>query len=63
VAKQAGVGMGAVYRRFPSKEELLRRLAGDGLGRYLAAAKPALARQRSRLLERTATNQPAVDAK
>jgi AcrR family transcriptional regulator len=43
VAKQAGVGMGAVYRRYRSKEELLRRLAGDGLRRYLAAAETALA--------------------
>jgi AcrR family transcriptional regulator len=43
VAKQAGVGMGAVYRRFPSKEHLLRRLAGDGLRRYLAEAEAALA--------------------
>jgi AcrR family transcriptional regulator len=43
VAKQAGVGMGAVYRRFPSKEELLARLAGDGLRRYLAEAEAALA--------------------
>jgi AcrR family transcriptional regulator len=43
VADQAGVGMGAVYRRFPSKEELLRRLAGDGLRRYIAEAEAALA--------------------
>jgi AcrR family transcriptional regulator len=43
VAKQAGVGMGAVYRRYPSKEHLLRHLAGDGLRRYLAAAEAALA--------------------
>jgi AcrR family transcriptional regulator len=43
VAKQAGVGMGAVYRRFPSKEELLRRLSGDGLRRYVAEAEAALA--------------------
>jgi AcrR family transcriptional regulator len=43
VAKQAGVGMGAVYRRFPSKEDLLRHLAGDGLRRYLAEVEAALA--------------------
>jgi AcrR family transcriptional regulator len=43
VAKQAGVGMGALYRRYPSKEELLRRLSADGLRRYLAAAEAALA--------------------
>jgi AcrR family transcriptional regulator len=43
VADQAGVGMSAVYRRYPSKQELLARLAGDGLARYLAAAEAALA--------------------
>jgi AcrR family transcriptional regulator len=43
VAKQAGVGMGALYRRYPSKEELLRRLSGDGLRRYIAEAEAALA--------------------
>jgi AcrR family transcriptional regulator len=43
VAKQAGVGMGAVYRRYPSKEALLRRLASDGLRRYIAEAEAALA--------------------
>jgi AcrR family transcriptional regulator len=43
VAKQAGVGMGALYRRYPSKEELLARLAGDGLRRYLTEAQAALA--------------------
>jgi AcrR family transcriptional regulator len=43
VAKQAGVGMGAVYRRFPSKEELLRHLAADGLRRYITEAEAALA--------------------
>jgi AcrR family transcriptional regulator len=43
VAKQAGVGMGAVYRRYRSKEELLRRLAGDGLRRYITEAEAALA--------------------
>jgi AcrR family transcriptional regulator len=43
VAEQAGVGMGALYRRYPSKEDLLRRLAGDGLRRYLAEAQAALA--------------------
>jgi AcrR family transcriptional regulator len=43
VAKQAGVGMGALYRRYRSKQELLARLAGDGLRRYLAEAEAALA--------------------
>jgi AcrR family transcriptional regulator len=43
VAEQAGVGIGALYRRYPSKEELLRRLSGDGLRRYIAEAEAALA--------------------
>jgi AcrR family transcriptional regulator len=43
VAKQAGVGMSALYRRYPSKQALLARLASDGLRRYTAAAEAALA--------------------
>jgi AcrR family transcriptional regulator len=43
VAEQAGVGMSALYRRYPSKQELLARLSGDGLRRYTTAAEAALA--------------------
>ena len=43
VAEQAGVGISALYRRYASKEELLRRLCGDGLKVYIAAAEKALA--------------------
>jgi AcrR family transcriptional regulator len=43
VAEAAGVGMAALYRRYHSKEELLRRLSGDGLRRYIAEAEEALA--------------------
>jgi AcrR family transcriptional regulator len=43
VAEHAGVGMSALYRRYASKEDLLRRLCADGLERYLAAAEAALA--------------------
>jgi AcrR family transcriptional regulator len=43
VADQAGVGMSALYRRYPSKEALLARLAGDGLRRYITEAEAALA--------------------
>jgi AcrR family transcriptional regulator len=43
VAERAGVGVGALYRRYPSKEELLRRLCADGLQRFIAAAEAALA--------------------
>jgi AcrR family transcriptional regulator len=43
VAGRAGVGIGALYRRYGSKEDLLRRLAGDGLLVYIAAVEDALA--------------------
>ena len=43
VAKRAGVGISALYRRYPSKEELLRQLCADGLRRYITAAEAALA--------------------
>jgi AcrR family transcriptional regulator len=43
VAERAGVGIGALYRRYQSKEELLRRLSGDGLRRYITEAEAALA--------------------
>jgi AcrR family transcriptional regulator len=42
VARAAGVGIGALYRRHASKEELLRELCGDGLRRYTEAAEAAL---------------------
>ena len=43
VAEHAGVGVGALYRRYESKEELLRVLSADGLQRFIAAAEAALA--------------------
>ncbi len=43
VAKHAGVGIGALYRRYSGKEELLRALCADGLRRYIEAAESALA--------------------
>jgi AcrR family transcriptional regulator len=43
VAEHAGVGISALYRRYASKEELLRRLCADGLKTYIAAASEALA--------------------
>lgn len=46
VAKQAGVGMAALYRRYASKQDLLRTLCGDGLRRYNAEAEAALADER-----------------
>jgi AcrR family transcriptional regulator len=44
VAKRAGVGISALYRRYPSKEDLIRRLCADGLRQYIAAAEIALGR-------------------
>jgi AcrR family transcriptional regulator len=46
VAKAAGVGISALYRRYPSKEELLRELARDGLTRYIEDLRAALADDR-----------------
>ncbi len=43
VAERAGVGISALYRRYGSKEDLLRRLCADGLDRYTAVAETALA--------------------
>jgi AcrR family transcriptional regulator len=43
VADKAGVGISALYRRYPSKEDLLRQLNREGLQRYIAAAETAVA--------------------
>jgi AcrR family transcriptional regulator len=43
VAEQAGVGISALYRRYPSKEDLLRRLCHDGLIQFIAEAEAAAA--------------------
>src|SRR5262245_56386043 len=43
VARRAGVGISALYRRYPSKEDLLRQLARDGLQRYVDEAEQAVA--------------------
>lgn len=43
VAELAGVGIGALYRRYGSKQELLRRLSADGLRTYTTAVEDALA--------------------
>jgi AcrR family transcriptional regulator len=43
VAARAGVGIGALYRRYGSKQELLRQLARDGLRRYIGEAEAAIA--------------------
>ncbi|MCM6777382.1 TetR/AcrR family transcriptional regulator [Nocardia sp. CDC159] len=42
VAERAGVGISALYRRYASKEALLRTLCYDGLCRYNVEAEAAL---------------------
>jgi len=46
VAARAGVGISALYRRYRSKEDLLRQVARDGLARYLEEAEAAVADDR-----------------
>ena len=43
VAHRAGVGISALYRRYPSKEDLLRQLCHDGLRQFIAIAERASA--------------------
>lgn len=43
VAKEAGVGIAALYRRYSGKEDLLRKLCADGLDVYIELAEAALA--------------------
>jgi AcrR family transcriptional regulator len=42
VARRAGVGVGTVYRRFPSKEVLVRRIAAEEVAWLTAQARDAL---------------------
>ncbi|MFE0308233.1 TetR/AcrR family transcriptional regulator [Amycolatopsis sp. NPDC058986] len=41
VAERAGVGISALYRRYPGKEALLCKLCHDGLRQYIAEAEAA----------------------
>lgn len=43
VAEAAGVGIGSLYRRYPSKDDLLRQLSIDGMLRMRAEIEAALA--------------------
>jgi AcrR family transcriptional regulator len=43
IAAAAGVGMGSLYRRFPSKESLLQHLCEASLAEQVSAAERALA--------------------
>jgi AcrR family transcriptional regulator len=43
VARAAGIGVGGLYRRYSSKQELLRKVCDDNLRRYIAIGEAALA--------------------
>ncbi|WP_246147830.1 TetR/AcrR family transcriptional regulator [Nonomuraea turkmeniaca] len=45
IAKQAGVGMGSLYRRYRTKEELLQRLCLIAMERVVEAVEAALAEE------------------
>jgi AcrR family transcriptional regulator len=42
VAEAAGVGISALYRRYPSKEDLLRKVCADGLATYTSIVQAAV---------------------
>lgn len=46
VAKTAGVGISALYTRYASKQDLLRKLCADGLQRFVEETEAALADDR-----------------
>jgi len=46
VARRAGVGVGTVYRRFPSKDVLVQRIAAEEVGWLTGQAREALAGDR-----------------
>jgi AcrR family transcriptional regulator len=46
VAHRAGVGISALYSRYASKEDLLRKLCGDGLALVVSIVESALADER-----------------
>lgn len=46
VAEHAGVGISALYRRYASKDELLRQLNRESLADYIADVEAALADER-----------------
>jgi AcrR family transcriptional regulator len=42
VAEHAGVGISSLYRRYESKQDLLRKLCADGLALYIEIARDAV---------------------
>ncbi|MEX5633474.1 TetR/AcrR family transcriptional regulator [Parafrankia sp. FMc2] len=53
IARRAGVGVGTLYRRFPTKEHLLRQIAEDLLRELLDGARAELGAADGAGLERT----------
>jgi AcrR family transcriptional regulator len=62
VAKQAGVGISALYSRYSGKEELLRTLCHEGLSRFVAETETALADDRDPWMVFTDYMRRIVDA-
>lgn len=62
VARRAGVGISALYTRYASKEELLRRLCHDGLARFVEETEAAIADDRDAWTAFTEYMQRLVDA-
>ena len=62
VAKHAGVGISALYTRYGSKDELLRRLCHDGLQLFVDETEAALADDRDEWTMFSAYMRRLVDA-
>ena len=62
VAKHAGVGISALYSRYGSKEELLRKLCTDGLEVFVAETEAALADDRDHWTVLTSYMRRLIDA-
>jgi AcrR family transcriptional regulator len=62
VAARAGVGIAALYRRYPGKEDLLRTLCAEGLARYIAETRLALSDDGDRWAAFTSWMTRIVDA-
>ena len=45
IARGAGVGMGTLYRRFPTKEDLVDAVLEDAFGQFVRVAEEALAEE------------------
>ena len=48
IAREAGVGVGTLYRRFPTKQELLEAVIEDGVTRLACEIEELCARRRPR---------------